>query len=143
MPKRDARLLAFAKQMRSEPTPAEARLWSALRAGRLDGIKFVHQSPAAGAIPDFVARRHKLVIEVDGDTHDLTAARDAARAVRLKAQGYRILRFTNEDVMRNLDGVLHMIREAVRTASLPPRFARHPLPNGEREDRVSGEGEGR
>ncbi len=142
MPKRDERLLNFAKQMRSAPTPAEARLWNALRAGRLDGIKFVHQSLAAGAIPDFAARRHKIVVEVDGGTHDFTARHDADRTARLAAHGYRVLRFTNEDVMRNLDGVLHMIREAVNTAPLPSRSARHPLPNGERHGRASGQGEG-
>lgn len=114
MPKRDPRLLTFAKQMRSEPTPAEARLWSALRAGRLDGVKFVHQAIAAGAIPDFVARRHKLIVEVDGETHDFTVGSDASRTARLLAQGYRILRVTNDDVMKNLDGVLAMIRQALQ-----------------------------
>jgi very-short-patch-repair endonuclease len=120
MPKRDPRLLAFAKQMRREPTSAEARLWSVLRAGRLDGVKFVHQTVTPGAIPDFVARSRKLVVEVDGDAHDFTAVRDTARTAQFEADGYRVLRFKNSDVMQHLEGVVAEIRQALQQSS-PPR----------------------
>ncbi|MFD1787362.1 endonuclease domain-containing protein [Sphingomonas floccifaciens] len=100
-------------------TEAETRLWLAIRAKRLNGIKFVRQTVRGRAIPDFVARSHNLVIEVDGDTHATSEAYDARRTAVLKRQGYRVLRFTNADVMTNLDGVLHVILDALTSAPLP------------------------
>jgi len=76
VPKTDKRLLGYAKAMRSEMTTA-ARLWYHLRAKRLAGIKFVRQTVRAPYIADFVARSHKLLVEVDGDTHSTTQVRDA------------------------------------------------------------------
>ena len=135
MPRVDERLLANAKQMRTEMTPAEARLWYRLRASRLNGIKFVRQSVRRPFIADFVARSRKLVIEVDGDTHAHTAEYDAKRTAQLERLGYRVLRFTNAEVMGNVDGVMQVITEALHTAPLPSTgFAGSlPLPGGERE----------
>ena len=112
--------------MRSDMTEPETRLWLALRAKRLNGIKFVRQAVRGRAIPDFVARTQKLVIEIDGDTHAGNEVYDARRTALLEADGYRVLRFTNADVMTNLDGVLQVIASAT-TAPLP-----NPLPGGER-----------
>lgn len=129
MSKRDEVLRAHSKQMRGNPTPAEARLWYHLRAKRLNGVKFVRQSVRRPFIADFIARSHKFVIEIDGDTHGTTQQRDTRRTAQLNALGYRVLRFTNGDVMTNEPAVLEAILAALGTAPLPD-----PLPaSGERE----------
>ncbi|WP_010185064.1 endonuclease domain-containing protein [Sphingomonas sp. PAMC 26605] len=128
MPQTDKQLLARAKHMRSNPTPPEARLWYNLRAKRFEAVKFNHQVVIYPYIADFVARARKLVIELDGDSHADDGAYDARRTVWLEQQGYRVIRFTNADVMGNLDGVLEAISVALGTAPLPD-----PLPEGERE----------
>ncbi|WP_241659542.1 endonuclease domain-containing protein [Sphingomonas glacialis] len=114
--------------MRSNPTPAEARLWYNLRAKRFEAVKFSHQVVIYPYIADFVARSRKLVIELDGDTHADDGAYDARRTTWLEQQGYRVIRFANADVVGNLDGVLEVISAALVTAPLPG-----PLPEGERE----------
>jgi very-short-patch-repair endonuclease len=119
VPKVDERLLAHAKQMRTEMTPAEARLWYRLRAGRQDGVKFVRQSVRRPYIADFVARSRKLVIEVDGDTHGSSVEYDARRTAQLERLGFRVLRFANVEVMQNIEWVMHNIVEALATAPLP------------------------
>ncbi|PCG09850.1 hypothetical protein COA17_06215 [Sphingomonas ginsenosidimutans] len=116
--------------MRRAMTEPETRLWLALRGRRLDGVKFSRQVVAGPYILDFCARTLKLAIEVDGDTH-ADQSRDDRRTAWLKARGYRVMRFTNADVMMNLDGVLQTILSAVTTAPLPD-----PLPVGEREARA-------
>ncbi len=121
-------LLTHAKTMRSEMTPAEARLWYHLRAKRLGGVKFTRQVPRKPYVADFVARSRKLVIEVDGDTHAGSETYDSRRTARLERLGYTVLRFTNADVMGNEEGVLATILDVVRTPPLPD-----PLPKGERE----------
>lgn len=98
--------------MRAEPTPMENRLWQSLRASRLAGLKFSRQIVLGGFICDFVCRNLRLVIEIDGDTHD--RAKDADRDHLLGRMGYDVVRFTNADVMGNLDGVLAVIVEAAR-----------------------------
>lgn len=126
MPKTDPILLARARSMRSEMTQPERELWIALRGKRFNGIKFARQVVVGRYIADFIARSHNLIIEVDGDTHT-DEARDATRTEWLEQQGYRVVRFTNADVMTNLDGVLQMIAVALTTAPLP-----NPLPREER-----------
>lgn len=127
MPRVDPELLKRARAMRTDMTEPETRLWLALRAKRLNGIKFVRQTVRGRAIPDFVARSHKLVVEVDGDTHADNGDYDARRTAALEAEGYRVIRFSNFEVMTNLDGVLQSIAAALTTAPLP-----NPLPEGER-----------
>ena len=118
-----------AKAMRREQTPAEARLWYSLRGGRFQGVKFARQVPIGRFIADFVARKQKLIIEVDGDTHAHSAEYDTARTRWLESAGYRVIRFTNGEVMGNEAGVLTIIAAALGTAPLPD-----PLPaSGERE----------
>ena len=117
-------LLTNAKTMRTEMTPAEARLWYHLRTKRLAGVKFTRQVVRKPYIADFVARSHKLVIELDGHTHAGAATYDARRTATLERLGYTVLRFSNSDVMGNEEGVLSVILQAVHTP---------PLPKGERE----------
>jgi very-short-patch-repair endonuclease len=116
--------------MRSEPTGPEARLWYHLRAKRLNGVKFSNQVLIGPYAVDFAARSLKLVIELDGDSHATQERYDARRTAWLQEQGYRVIRFTNSDVMTNEAAVLQAIIDALAaTAPLPG-----PLPKGEREN---------
>ena len=103
----------FARQMRQEPTPAEAALWQQLRRKNLGGYKFRRQHPIDRFIVDFFCREARLVIEVDGAIHEYTAEEDALRTEFLESHGLRVMRFTNEAVLQHMDGVLDAIREAL------------------------------
>jgi very-short-patch-repair endonuclease len=117
--KRNSLSQARAKQLRTNMTPAETRLWLALRAHRLNGVKFVRQLPIGPYIADFAARRSRLIVEVDGETHAQANVRDAARTAFLAARGFHVIRFANADVMANLDGVLQAILAALEAPPLP------------------------
>jgi very-short-patch-repair endonuclease len=103
------KLLAHAKHMRHVPTEAESTLWRHLRAEQLADYKFKRQQPIGNFIVDFVCFAQKLVIEVDGGQHADMQARDEARTAWLQAQGFRILRFWNHDVLQRRDLVLEEI----------------------------------
>jgi very-short-patch-repair endonuclease len=99
--------------MRKVMTDAELRLWNELRAHRLMGLGFRRQLPVAGYIVDFACPSHRLIVEIDGSQHGFDANQDydAARTRGLEAKGWTILRFWNDDVLRDLDNVcLHIIR---------------------------------
>ena len=126
---RDAGLTRQARDMRTGMTEPETRLWLELRAGRFQGIKFRRQKVIGQFIADFASNDPRLVIELDGDTHSGQADYDAERTRYLEAEGYRVVRFANADVMQNMDGVLQRlgeIVEALRDAPLPT-----PSPEGE------------
>lgn len=106
-----------AKQMRSQQTPAEARLWRILRAKRLAGYKFKRQLPIDSYIVDFACLGHRLIIEVDGGQHSESES-DRHRDAYLNAQGFRILRFWNNDIFKNEEGVYDAILTALQ-APLP------------------------
>ena len=125
----DPRLGAFAKRMRSAPTPAEGLLRQRLRAARLNGIGFRRQTVIEGRIVDFFCPAVGLAIEVDGDTHDRIV--DRQRDALLARSGMTVLRFTNEEVLTNVEGVLTTI--AAAAADLPARFTHPPAPSLERE----------
>src|SRR5690349_16369001 len=97
--------------MRQNPTPAEAALWYHLRAKRFAAAKFRHQNVIGRYIADFACRRPMLIVEVDGDTHGYQERYDARRTAALERRGYAVARFTNEDVLTNIDGVLWKIGE--------------------------------
>jgi len=111
-----------AKQMRSEPTPAEHRLWQILRAKRLAGYKFKRQLPIDHYIVDFACSQRRLIVEADGGQHGESAA-DQRRDAHLEAQGFRVLRFWNNDIFNNEEGVLTSILGALQ-APLPARLQR-------------------
>ena len=104
-------LLQHARQLRKDSTEAERLLWTRVRTSRLDGHKFRRQQPIGPYIVDFVCFEAKLVLELDGGQHVQAETTDRARDTWLRAQGFRVLRFWNNDVMENLDGVLARIME--------------------------------
>jgi very-short-patch-repair endonuclease len=117
----------FARQMRAEPTDAERVLWQRLRHDiNLTDSHFRRQAVIGPFIVDFASRKAKLVIELDGGQHDWQQVSDVSRTIRIEAAGYGILRFWNNDVLGNLDGVLHEIQRA-----LPPTPDPSPQGGGE------------
>ncbi len=104
----------FARALRKRSTEAEKLLWSRLRGRRFDGIKFKRQVPIANYIVDFIALDLKLIIEVDGGQHDERAAYDAERTRILQEWGYHVIRFWNNDVLSNIDGVLEVIMQELQ-----------------------------
>jgi very-short-patch-repair endonuclease len=100
-------------------TDAEVRLWHELRSRRLDRIKIRRQVPIGNYIADFVCLEATLVIEVDGSHHG-GSRRDLTRDAELKRRGFRVLRFWNDDVLKDIDGVCDTIIAYARDASLQP-----------------------
>lgn len=119
MTKRHPETRARAKNLRTDMTEPERTLWSVLRAGQL-GVKFQRQVVLAPYIADFAARSERLVIEIDGETHAGREVEDAARTAALEARGYRVLRFTNNEVMTNIEGVVRAIMIALGREAAPP-----------------------
>jgi len=117
---REASLIERAKAARKAPTPAEQTLWFALRAERFAGVKFRRQKVVGPYIADFASNAPKLVIEVDGHLHGDTTDYDAERTAYLTEQGYRVVRFTNADVMHNLEGVLRLLEDVVNNPLSQP-----------------------
>ena len=102
-------LIAQAREMRKHPTNAEASLWGELRNKKLAGYRFRRQHPIGIFIVDFYCPLRKLVIEVDGPIHNKQKTYDKTREDNLKALGYTVLRFTNQQVEDDLGGVLQEI----------------------------------
>ncbi len=104
----------FAKSLRREMTPAEKILWDELRPNKFHGIHFRRQQIIDGYIVDFYGHAVELVVELDGDVHETQIEYDAQRDAHLASRGLCVLRFTNEEVLINLEGVLQKIFEACR-----------------------------
>ena len=112
-------MLNNAKTLRSKQTEAEQRLWYHLRAHRFLGLKFKRQKPMGRYIVDFVCLEQRLIIEIDGGQHSEQVHYDQRRDAWLRSQGYTVLRFWNNDVMQQLEGVLEQIRLTLSPAPLP------------------------
>ena len=115
-----------ARKMRKAMTEAELKLWNELRAHRLMGLSFRRQMPIAGYIVDFACSSKKIIVEVDGSQHanDAAAEHDCERSAKLQALGWTVLRFWNDDILRDIDGVCHhIIIAAGLTAGDAARFA--------------------
>nr|WP_314259117.1 DUF559 domain-containing protein [uncultured Devosia sp.] len=97
----------FAREMRNDPTPAEREFWTLILPFRENGCHFRRQAPIGPFIVDFVCKRLGVIFEIDGDTHylDGAAEKDAARTAYLAQRGYRVVRFTNDEVLRQSEGV--------------------------------------
>ena len=102
-----------ARDLRKNRTYPEAILWSALRRRQVGDYHFRRQHPQGPYVLDFVCLKARLAIEIDGPSHDQTVARDEHRTAYLEERGFRLLRFTNEDVRQNLSGVVETIRMAL------------------------------
>jgi very-short-patch-repair endonuclease len=130
-----------AKQLRTRMTDAELRLWYRLRAYRFNGIKFKRQAPIGPYVVDFICFDHKVIVEVDGGQH-ADSAPDRRRDAWLRSEGYRVMHFWNNDVLKQTDVVLNEISKAIVnidiSTPLPTRYARHPLPQGERGQEKGG-----
>lgn len=117
-----------ARELRRTSTDAEKHLWNALRT-KLAEHKWRRQMPIGPYFADFACFAQKLIVELDGGQHMASADYDAIRTSFLKQQGYRVLRFWNNEVLENIDGILARIAEAL--SSSPSRgFAAHPSPTG-------------
>lgn len=113
--------LDFARQLRNKQTDTENLLWSRLRAHRLSGLKFRRQQPVGVYVVDFFCPEKKLIVELDGGQHQERAGYDADRDIWLKSEGYTVLRYWNNEVIENLEGVLEDIgRVAGVFAELSP-----------------------
>ena len=108
----------MARRLRRDSTNAELRLWNKLRSRSIDGQKFVRQEPIGRYVVDFMCREKRLIIEVDGGQHN-DSAEDSIRDQWLRDHNYRVLRFWNNEVMSNMDGVLEMIAAALAEAAPP------------------------
>ncbi len=117
-----------ARALRADMTDAERRLWSCLR-DRALGVKFRKQVPLGRYIVDFASFEVGLVIEVDGGQHLEQEEADAVRDAWLRTEGFHVLRFWNDEVMENLDGVVEVVAEHVRRSTPHPS----PPPQGGRE----------
>ncbi len=102
-----------AKALHRNMTPAEIKLWARLRAHRLGDIHFRNQHAIGPYIVDFCAPRRKLVIELDGSQHLEQTGYDEERTKYLESQGYTVIRFWNNDVMNNLEGVILAILDVL------------------------------
>ncbi|HEX7850205.1 MAG TPA: DUF559 domain-containing protein [Sphingomonas sp.] len=100
-----------ASQLRRDRTEAEEKFWQAVRNRQIDGFKFRFQHSLLPYIADFACLDAMLIVEIDGGQH--SQERDAARTAFLESEGFEILRFWNNDVLGNLDGVIHVVREAL------------------------------
>jgi very-short-patch-repair endonuclease len=131
-----------ARKLRRDVTEAEKKLWRVLRIVPMGGSHFRRQAPIGPYFADFACHTQRIVIELDGGQHEeaTQAKRDGNRDEYMKANGYRVLRFWNNDVMKNLDGVLQVIVEAFSALTPPTPDPSPPLASlaggGEKTRRV-------
>lgn len=107
--------VSFARRLRREQTAAERRFWALLQPWRDSGWHWRRQAPVGPYVVDFLCKRVRLVVEIDGDSHYDVAgqAHDAQRTAFLVELGYTVLRFTNLDVLGNADGVFDALRKVL------------------------------
>jgi very-short-patch-repair endonuclease len=103
-----------ARSLRREATGAENKLWQVLRNRHVEGAKFRRQVPVDHYFADFCCHDRKLIVEVDGSQHEEQERYDAARTAHLKAKGYRVLRFSNGEVLSGIEEVVEVIRAHLR-----------------------------
>ena len=113
MPRRDPDKLARARELRANMSEPERALWRILRAHRLQDIKFARQVECGPFYIDFAQCRSRLAIELDGESHDGREKQDAGRTRFLESQGWRVIRFTNDELGSNPDGVAQAILMAL------------------------------
>ena len=125
-------LRTFAKRMRREPTDAERKLWLILRARRFNGFKFRRQVPLGAYIADFVCFDRRLIVEADGSQH-AENARDHIRDAWFVAQGFRVRRFWNADILARPSEVADTLWHDLAVEPPSSGASRHLLPQGEKD----------
>ena len=126
----DSHLISRARNLRNNGGPFEAKLWRRISRSQLGGHKFRRQHVIGSCIVDFFCPAKALIVEIDGDSHD--SVKDSRRDQLNEFRGYATLRFTNEEVGKNIEGVLARLLSELR--SLPDRWP-HPNPSPEGEGR--------
>jgi uncharacterized protein len=121
-------LTEAARKLRGDATDAEGRLWRALRNRQIGGSKFKRQVPFGPYVVDFICVEAKLIVEADGGQHAEQVEADEIRTMHFSAQGYRVLRFWNNEILQNLEGVLETIARELTKKTPSPQ----PSPQGER-----------
>ena len=114
---KNKRLSSLAKALRKNHTEAERLIWGFLKAKQVGGLKFKRQAPIGIYIADFVCFDAKLIVEIDGGQHSSEASKDFERTAWLQSQGFKVLRFWNNDVLGNTDAVMAVVWENVAGAS--------------------------
>ena len=109
----DRKSVRTARRLRADQTMAEAALWKRVRNRQLSGFKFVRQEPLEGFVCDFVCRERMLIVELDGGQHNGSTS-DRIRDAKLEARGYRVIRFWNNDVLGNIEGVLTVLDSVLK-----------------------------
>src|SRR5688500_6029635 len=104
MPEFRLRPTRHAQSLRSNATPAERLLWTRLSRRQLNGYKFSRQMPVGPFICDFMCREAKLIVELDGGQHDARASLDRVRSDYIETEGYRVIRFWNNEILENVEG---------------------------------------
>jgi very-short-patch-repair endonuclease len=130
----------YARNLRRAQTDAERKLWLLLRDRRLAGFKFRRQHPIGSFIVDFCCTEARVIVELDGGQHALSRRADAARSRYLEGQGYRVLRFWNNEVLGTTTGVLERIVESLTLNRDRPSPC--PLPRRERGSELRGSEDG-
>jgi len=121
-----------ARNLRRDMTEAEKQLWQMLRSRQTEGYRFRRQVPIGGFIADFVCHEARLIVEIDGGQHDPSSEAEASRTRFLEAEGYRVLRFWNNEVLDNPEGVRAAIAEnlhPVIPTRIEPGTPTHTLPH--------------
>ncbi|MEE9488121.1 MAG: DUF559 domain-containing protein [Candidatus Brocadiales bacterium] len=122
------KLTTVAKNLRKRPTDVERLLWKHLWSKRFEGLKFRRQHPIGNYVVDFACLEKQIVIEVDGGQHTIEKNKDEERDRWLEREGYKVLRFWNNEVLTNIEGVT----EVVMSNCLPHPPLTPPLKGGER-----------
>jgi len=138
----------IAKNLRKKLTDTERLLWTRLRARQLEGLKFRRQEPIGKYIVDFVCYEKGIVIEADGGQHSSEKGKDATRDKWLKKEGFKVLRFWNNEILTNIEGVLEVIRkECLYNPPLTPPIkggeTRGSIPSREGKQEVVSDQEGK
>ena len=114
------KIIGTAKSLRKRSTEAEKYLWNHLKAKQLEGFKFRRQQPIGNYIVDFISFEKLIVIEIDGGQHAIEKERDIERDEWLNKEGFRVLRFWDNEVLKNIEGVMEVIRENCMSPSPSP-----------------------
>ena len=118
MPQFRPRQTKRAQRLRNNATDAERHLWRHLRARQLEGFKFSRQMPVGPFICDFMCREKQLIVEIDGGQH-AESVRDEKRTAYLESEGYRVIRFWNNEVLQSIEGVLEVIANTLKSQPTP------------------------